>query len=86
MKGYKVFNPDWTCRDFQYKVGETFMHIGAIKICGSGFHFCKKLADCFNCYEFDSNNKVAEIEAIGDIIEAKDKAVTNKIRIVRELS
>lgn len=24
MKGYKVFNPDWTCRGFQYSVGETF--------------------------------------------------------------
>lgn len=24
IKGYKVFNPDWTCRDFQYEVGKTF--------------------------------------------------------------
>lgn len=22
IKGYKVFNPDWTCRDFQYEVGK----------------------------------------------------------------
>ena len=22
VRGYKVFNPDWTCRGFQYKVGE----------------------------------------------------------------
>ena len=21
IKGYKVFNPDWTCRGFQYEVG-----------------------------------------------------------------
>lgn len=21
VKGYKVFNPDWTCRGFQYEVG-----------------------------------------------------------------
>ena len=27
IKGYKVFNPDWTCRDFQYEVGKTFKHI-----------------------------------------------------------
>lgn len=22
MKGYKAFNPDWTCRSFQYEVGQ----------------------------------------------------------------
>lgn len=24
MEGYKVFEPDWTCRGFQYEVGKTF--------------------------------------------------------------
>jgi len=24
MFGYKVFNSDWTCKDFQYKVGKTY--------------------------------------------------------------
>lgn len=24
MKGYKVFNSDWTCRGFQYNVGEIY--------------------------------------------------------------
>lgn len=24
MKGYKVFNPDWTCRGYQFEVGKTF--------------------------------------------------------------
>lgn len=42
IKGYKVFNPDWTCRGFQYKVGETFVHNGDIEMCGSGFHFAVK--------------------------------------------
>ena len=23
-KGYKVFNPDWTCRGLQYDVGKIF--------------------------------------------------------------
>lgn len=48
IKGYKVFNPDWTCRDFQYEVGKTYKHNGNIKMCGAGFHFCQKLSDCFN--------------------------------------
>src|SRR5574344_360527 len=85
IKGYKVFNPDWTCRDFQYKVGETFTHNGNIEMCGSGFHFCKKASDCFNYYNFDSNNKVAEVEAIGLVETEGSKSVTDKIVIVREI-
>ena len=85
IKGYKVFNSDWTCRDFQYKVGETYIHNGNIKMCVSGFHFCQKVSDCFSYYQFDSNNKVAEIEAIGLVETSGNKSVTDKIVIVREI-
>ena len=57
MRGYKVFNNDWTCRDFQYEVGKTYKHDGKISLCGSGFHFCEKAVDCFNYYGFSSENK-----------------------------
>ena len=40
IKGFKVFNPDWTCRGFKYEVGKTFVHNGNIEMCGSGFNFC----------------------------------------------
>ena len=86
INGYKVFNSDWTCRGFQYEVGQIYEHEGEISPCKSGFHFCKKAADCFGYYNFDSNNKVAEVEALGDIKTDGDKSVTNKIKIVRELS
>lgn len=86
IKGYKVFNPDWTCRGFQYEVGKTFKHNGNIKMCGAGFHFCQKISDCFNYYKFNSNNKVAEVEAVGLIETRGDKSVTGEIRIVREIS
>ena len=85
VKGYKVFNSDWTCRGFQYEVGKTFEHDGNIELCGSGFHFCQKASDCFNYYGFNSNNKVAEIEAL-DLVETEgNKSVTNKIHIIREI-
>lgn len=86
MKGFKVFNPDWTCRSFQYEVGKTFTHEGKISLCGAGFHYCEKLQDCFGYYPFDPENKVAEIEALGEIERGDNKSVTNKIRIVRELT
>lgn len=87
IKGYKVFNPDWTCRDFQYEVGKTYEMEGRPIICEKGFHFCKEAVKCFRYYSFDSDNRVAEIEAYGEIDEnGGDKYCTNKIKIVRELN
>ena len=86
MKGYKVFNPDFTCRGFQYEVGKTYEEDVVPSVCKVGFHFCPKLVDCFSCYDFDPNNKVAEIEAIGDIDEGDNKCCTNKITIVKEIA
>ena len=62
MKGYKVFDKNWKCKEFQFEIGKTYVHEGKLKLCESGFHFCKKLNDCFNYYDFDSKNKVAEID------------------------
>ena len=88
MKGYKVFENDWTCRGFQYAVGGTYEMEDEPSCCNRGFHFCGRLIDCFNYYDFDSNNKVAEIEATGAVDDDgnEEKYCTNKIKIVRELS
>ena len=88
MKGYKVFDKDWTCREFQYEVGKTYEMKEDPVCCERGFHFCGKLIDCFRYYDFNSENKVAEIEALGTIDDNgnKEKYCTNKIKIVRELS
>ena len=85
VKGYKVFNPDWTCRGFKYTVGETFEEEVELSVCNRGFHFCEKAADCFNYYHFDPANKVAEVLALGDVVTKGDKSCTNKIQIVREI-
>ena len=87
VRGYKVFNPDWTCRDFQYEVGKTYTMKAKPVICQTGFHFCRKASDCFNYYHFKPENKVAEVVAFGDIDEQNGdtKVCTNKIKIVREL-
>jgi hypothetical protein len=85
MKGYKIFNPDFTCRGFQYKVGETYATEQEPDVCERGFHFCKKAVDCFNYYNFDPVNKVAEIIALGAIAGKGNKYATNKIKIVREI-
>lgn len=88
MEGYKVFEPDWTCRGFQYEVGKTFEEDVIPSCCNRGFHFCKELKDCFNYYPFNPDNKVAKVIALSEIDEESDdsKCCTNKIQIVEEIS
>ena len=85
VKGFKVFNPDWTCRDKQYTCPGKFEEDVILSVCCSGMHFCKKASDCFNYYSFNPENKVAEVIAYGDISEEGDKCATNKLEIVREI-
>jgi len=85
VKGYKVFNPDWTCRGFQYKVGESYEMDEEPIACERGYHFCERLEDCFDYYKFNSENKVAEITAYGEIAIENNKCCTNKIKIEKEI-
>jgi hypothetical protein len=85
-KGYKVFNSDWKCREFQYEVGKRYKTDKNIGLCEKGFHYCEKLIDCFNYYSFNPNNKVAEVIAHGNIIDGENKNVTNDIEIVKEIT
>ena len=73
IKAYKVFNPDMTCRGFQYEVGKEYEAKGKIIICENGFHACEKLSDCFNYYSFSPSNKIAEVVLSGKIIKENDK-------------
>ena len=85
IKGYKVFNPDWTCKDKQYTCPGTFEEDVNPSVCNVGMHFCKNAADCFRYYDFDPNNHVAEVIAHGTVAEGEDKCATNKLEIVREI-
>ena len=87
IRGFKVFNPDWTCRDKQYTCPGAFEEDVAPSVCDRGMHFCKKAADCFNYYSFNPENKVAEVIAIAErTVEDGDKCATNYLEIVREIS
>ena len=89
IKGYKVFGPGWICdpagTPFQYAVGETYEMKEVPIVCKRGFHFCERAVDCFNYYAFSPKNKVAEVEALGDIDSDGSKSCTNKLHIIREI-
>jgi hypothetical protein len=87
MKAYKVFEPDWTCKGFKYAVGKTYTMSEMPVLCSVGFHACKRAIDCFQYYDFNPKNKVAEVELLGDIVgENGDKQATNEIKIVKEIA
>ena len=87
MKGYKAFNYDLTCKDFQYEVGKEFVFDGKPIPCQQGFHFCRLIADCYNFYPMSESTRICEVEAVGDIETNDDiKYCTNKIKVVREIT
>ena len=85
IKGFKVFNHNWICKDLKYKVGQIYSMDETPKCCERGFHFCVNMVDCFQYYDFDSENKVAEVEALGEIDTDGIKTCTNKLKIIREI-
>ena len=85
VKGFKVFNHDWTCRDKQYTCPGVFEEDVTPSVCNRGMHFCKRAYDCFNYYSFNPENKVAEVIALGEVDSDGTKSCTNKIQIVREI-
>ena len=62
-----------------------FEEEGELDVCGHGMHFCQVAADCFNYYSFNSENKVAEVIAYGEVRTDGDKSCTDKLEIVREI-
>ena len=87
--GYKGFRKDMTCRDFQYKEGETYEMESKPSCCNRGFHFCENPVDCLGYY--DPNNSVYhKVEALGDLDKERGqkdtKVATNKIKIGARLS
>lgn len=97
IKGYKVFKVDengkWYCdgcgsgERFYYEAGKTYTIKESPKCCERGFHFCEKLEDCFNYYACVPWNKIALVEASGEVDKQDDdsKCATNKIKILKEI-
>lgn len=85
VRGYKVFNKDWKCKDKQYTCPGKFEEDVILSVCNKGMHFYKKAIDCFEDYSFRLENKVAEVVAYGTVAEDGDKCCTDKLEIVREI-
>ena len=65
IKGYKGFDKNMKCRDFQYETGKDYQHDGNITCCHSGFHFCTNPFDVL-AYYAPANSRFCEVEGSGE--------------------
>ena len=83
---YKGFNTDLTCRDFQFRIGETYTHEGKVEACASGFHACENPMDVFNYH--NPTSRFAIVECSGEISKEGDgdsKIACGSIHIKAEI-
>jgi hypothetical protein len=85
----KAFDADLRCRGFQYEVGETYRHEGAVIACRGGFHACENPFDVWSYYPVvDSDGRLAryaEVELGGATYKRDDKIAAAEITIKAEL-
>ena len=83
---YKGFKQDMTCRDFQYKEGESYEEPSA-KACECGFHACEYPLDCLRCY-YPNESVYHVVEQSGEISRHSDdtKVASTKIKIGAEIN
>lgn len=88
MIGYKGFDKDLKCRDFQYEVGKEYEHDGKVELCESGFHFCENPQGVFGHYSPGNGSRFAIVEAdeVSDERESDSKRVAKKLKIKSEIS
>ena len=88
MIGYKGFDKDLKCRDFQFEVGKEYEHEGKVKLCESGFHFCENPQGVFGHYSPGNGSRFAIVEAdeVSDERESDSKRVAKKLKIKSEIS
>lgn len=85
---YKAFNADWTCREFQYEVGQTYVFDDEIEMCERGFHAVPSdYSLAVLRYYPPHNSRFAICEASRPVYdEPRQKIVTDRLKILREIS
>ena len=86
--GYKGFDKDWKCRNFQYEVGKECEYDGDIKLCDKGYHFCENPHNVLKYYSAGGGHKFAVVEAseVSEEREKDSKRVAKRLKIKAEIS
>ena len=84
VRAYKGFNPDLTCRGFQYVEGKTYETDHA-ELCRTGFHACPLPLDTLRYYPLASS-VYREVEVAADAEGDGDKIASRTIKIGTKIS
>ena len=87
VKGYKGFDKNLRCRDFQYEIGKEYETERA-ELCKEGFHFCENPHDVLSYYSAGEGNRFAVVEAseVSDEKGVGSKRVSKRISVKAEIS
>ena len=88
IQGYKGFNKNLQCRDFQYEVGKEYETDKAIAY-NTGFHFCESPFNVWGYYppaNENGLNRFCEVEGSGKIDDSEnDKTCCTHLKIKAEI-
>ena len=86
MKGFKGFNSNLQCRNYQFEIGKEHEEQGARR-CEYGFHFCENPLDVLRYYP-PTDSRYCEVEGAGEI-DAEDagdsKVAASKLTVKAEI-
>ena len=88
IEGYKIFNRDMTCRDFQFELGMNALgNDKPLSLCGNGFHFCKYPSGVWAYYQEGRVFRVRGYDVLDEPITpgADHKMCCRKIEILEEV-
>lgn len=88
IEGYKIFNNDMTCLDFQFKIGMNELgNDDPLVLCENGFHFCKYPSGVWAYYDAGRVFKVRAYGVLDSPIEpgADCKMVCRKLEVLEEV-
>ena len=90
ITGFKGFDKDLKCRDYQYEVGKEFEEEGKIEACSNGFHFCENPFDVLRYYPPSTekgSSRYCIVKGSGNIDRDGDdtKVACSKLHISAEI-
>ena len=90
ITGFKGFDKDLKCRDYQYEVGKKFEEEGKIEACSNGFHFCENPFDVLGYYPPSTekgSSRYCIVKGSGNIDRDGDdsKVACSKLHISAEI-
>jgi hypothetical protein len=88
IKGFKGYDKDLKCRDFQYEIGKEYKtDKKPVRCTENGFHFCENPLDLFNYYT-PADSRFGEVEGSGEVSRdnSDSKIAVSNIKIGAEIS